>query len=100
MKNALLIFGFILIMAQCKGQETNDLGGLSVKKLSDEELMTLVQRQTFQYFWEGAVKQFPLPLMNLTFAFIISIWNMCLNPVISRFTSVQIPGILWKLSFH
>ncbi|MHC2991238.1 periplasmic beta-glucosidase [Pontibacter sp. HJ8] len=34
--------------------EKADTTAVQNKKLSDEELLTLLQQQTFQYFWEGA----------------------------------------------
>jgi hypothetical protein len=54
MKKVTIILGLVLIMTQCNGQKMNDQDGQTVKKLTDEVLMTLVQKQTFQYFWEGA----------------------------------------------
>jgi hypothetical protein len=42
MKNTLIIIACGLLLTQCK------------QPMSDEELMTLVQEQTFQYFWDGA----------------------------------------------
>jgi hypothetical protein len=45
-----------LLLGSCSPQAQTQAGKEATKanKLSDEELLTLVQRQTFQYFWDGA----------------------------------------------
>ena len=53
MKKMLIILGLGLIMTHCNIQK-QDKGGQIQMNLSDEDLMTLVQEQTFQYFWDGA----------------------------------------------
>lgn len=46
------IFCLSLILTSCRTQQKNPL---TVQKgLSDDELLTLVQKQTFNYFWDGA----------------------------------------------
>ncbi|MES2417085.1 MAG: glucoamylase family protein [Bacteroidota bacterium] len=49
-----LIYTFCLIftLSACGAQQKNNTG--QQKHLSDDQLLTLVQRQTFNYFWEGA----------------------------------------------
>lgn len=60
MKKYFLLFFFILSHSLwgCQNRgETSSAGETNAgetKKLSDEELLTLVQKQTFQYFWDGA----------------------------------------------
>jgi hypothetical protein len=57
MKRIIIIIGLVLLIVQCNGQkdiEIKDGNEQVVKHLSDEELMTLVQKQTFGYFWDGA----------------------------------------------
>lgn len=53
MRHSLIILACTLMLSQCN----NPRQGSTVQSdqsLSDEELMTLVQEQTFQYFWDGA----------------------------------------------
>lgn len=57
MKKTMAVIGLVILIACCNGQEQNspDTGKENgVQHLSDEELMTLVQKQTFGYFWDGA----------------------------------------------
>lgn len=59
MKRIIIIIGLVLMITQCKGQKQDnvqkqDKVGQIVLNLSDEDLMTLIQKQTFQYFWNGA----------------------------------------------
>lgn len=42
----------LFILNSCQGQGKQDL--TIHKNLSDEQLLTLVQKQTFNYFWDGA----------------------------------------------
>jgi hypothetical protein len=53
-----LLFSLLvgLLLASCSRGPKTEAGKEVSKtnKLSDEELLTLVQRQTFQYFWDGA----------------------------------------------
>jgi hypothetical protein len=53
MNKILIILGMGLIITQCnlKSQDQEEQLG---SKISDEDLMNLVQKQTFQYFWDGA----------------------------------------------
>ena len=53
MKKSLAIVLLGLIMTQCNFQKQGNEGQAETR-LSDEDLMTLVQKQTFQYFWDGA----------------------------------------------
>jgi hypothetical protein len=58
----LLTFLTALLLGSCKSTPQTEAGQSQpgqtqagkADKLSDEELLTLVQKQTFQYFWEGA----------------------------------------------
>ena len=46
---------FLLFAACTKSKNTTYAPDLTIKKnLSDIELLDLVQKQTFQYFWDGA----------------------------------------------
>lgn len=46
-------FSLLLILTvSCQAQQKNKLA--TKKKLSDNELLTLVEKQTFNYFWDGA----------------------------------------------
>lgn len=48
----LYILSFVLICSSCTVQQKNKL---AIKKnLTDDQLLTLVQKQTFNYFWDGA----------------------------------------------
>jgi len=48
----LYILSFVLICSSCNVQQKNTL---AIKKnLTDDQLLTLVQKQTFNYFWDGA----------------------------------------------
>ena len=52
MKKIFMLLGMALLLASCNTKQNStreDQGNLS-----DEELMTLVQEQSFQYFWSGA----------------------------------------------
>lgn len=60
-----LVLAVVSLVAGCNGQKTSegtvlvDSGNSDVKKdttaiFSDEELMDRIQRETFEYFWEGA----------------------------------------------
>lgn len=43
------------LLAACNGGGSkNNANGINVDTLSDDSLLTLVQQQTFQYFWDGA----------------------------------------------
>jgi len=53
MKKIHIILGLGLIILQCNLKSQDQEGQLR-SNLSDEDLMTLVQKQTFQYFWDGA----------------------------------------------
>ena len=53
MKNILIVLLSGLILTQCNFQKQGKETQADVK-LSDEGLMTLVQEQTFRYFWDGA----------------------------------------------
>ena len=57
MKRIIILIYLVLVIVQCNGQKQNEIKGRNeqvVKHLSDDELMTLVQKQTFGYFWDGA----------------------------------------------
>jgi len=57
MKNLILFSSLLLILAafSCNPKDNlSDSPAETEEKLSDEELMTLVQEKTFQYFWDGA----------------------------------------------
>ena len=56
MKKIYFFLGAALLMAQCnsKPNPEGEVRGQKQKTLPDEELMTLVQEQSFQYFWDGA----------------------------------------------
>jgi hypothetical protein len=45
------LFLLFLLLSSC---ETKKVASPGNKKLTDEQLLTLVQKQTFNYFWEGA----------------------------------------------
>jgi hypothetical protein len=50
-----LFFLVVLTLACNKGQQLDDINEEEVpEQLTDEELLDLVQEQTFNYFWEGA----------------------------------------------
>jgi len=53
MKRTLIILGLGLIMFQCNVKKQVEDKQIQMN-LSDEDLMTLVEKQTFQYFWDGA----------------------------------------------
>ena len=53
MKKIHIILGLGLIIIQFNLKSQDQEGQLR-SNLSDEDLMTLVQKQTFQYFWDGA----------------------------------------------
>lgn len=53
MKRSLIFLTVGLLMTQCNFQRQGKEAQTNTS-LSDEELMTLVQEQTFQYFWDGA----------------------------------------------
>lgn len=48
----LYIIFIVVFFSSCSTQQKRNASTL--KKLSDEQLLTLVQKQTFKYFWEGA----------------------------------------------
>jgi hypothetical protein len=54
----LAAFLFSLVLASCtqSAQKTDSTTNTTITKsgLSDDQLLTLVQKQTFQYFWDGA----------------------------------------------
>lgn len=62
--STLLLFAFLtaLLLGSCKTKPQTEAAQSAagqtqsgkVEKLSDDELLTLVQKQTFQYFWDGA----------------------------------------------
>jgi hypothetical protein len=58
MKKTISVLGLVLLITCCNGQEQDKIKvegeKIVVQHLSDEELMTLVQKQTFGYFWDGA----------------------------------------------
>ena len=60
MKNKKLVFFasffFLCFFLQCKAQqfETISTAPAIQKNLTDEQLLDVVQKQTFQYFWDGA----------------------------------------------
>jgi len=50
-------FALLLIFFSCNSKKENQaavINGIHKKNYSDEELLDLVQKQTFNYFWEGA----------------------------------------------
>lgn len=49
----ILLVGIVLSLGGCSGRGAEPVEPES-RQLSDDSLMTLVQEQTFQYFWEGA----------------------------------------------
>lgn len=53
MKNIFLFFLFFGVCS-CSVNAINPPSGVTEKQLSDDELMTLVQKQTFRYFWDFA----------------------------------------------
>ena len=53
MKNIFLFFLFLGVCS-CSVNAINPPSGVTEKQLSDDELMTLVQKQTFRYFWDFA----------------------------------------------
>jgi len=55
MKNVLSIFAFFLLFFSCnQNSNTSEQEKEKTDSLSNDSLLTLVQKQTFQYFWEGA----------------------------------------------
>ncbi len=44
----------ILLLNSCSAQGTKKANEKSKVQLSDDSLLTLIERQTFRYFWEGA----------------------------------------------
>ncbi|WP_353184394.1 glucoamylase family protein [Parapedobacter lycopersici] len=50
----IVIAGFLLLAGSCGGRETARSGSANPEPLTDDSLLSLVQRQTFRYFWEGA----------------------------------------------
>ncbi len=60
MRNNKLVFAFVLFIifgfTQCKAQKFEAISEPPTikKNLSDEQLLDVVQRQTFEYFWDGA----------------------------------------------
>jgi hypothetical protein len=44
----------LLISISCSGTEKRGNSSLTLQKISDDSLMTLVQYRTFKYFWDGA----------------------------------------------
>src|SRR5690606_3926178 len=49
------ILTIAVLLAACNGgAPKNNANGINVDTLSDDSLLTLVQQQTFQYFWDGA----------------------------------------------
>ena len=53
MKNIFLFFLFLGVCS-CSVNAINPPSDVTEKQLSDDELMTLVQKQTFRYFWDFA----------------------------------------------
>jgi len=49
-----LIFLWAVLLTGCTGVSTRSVPAGDQEVLSDDSLLTLVQRQTFRYFWEGA----------------------------------------------
>ncbi len=45
---------FLLALAACQTKNPVSTSSPPIEKLSDNSLLTLVQKQTFQYFWDGA----------------------------------------------
>jgi hypothetical protein len=54
MKYGLIFFLLLCFSCQNQSQPVQAEGQQSANKLSNEELFDLVQKQTFQYFWDGA----------------------------------------------
>lgn len=55
MKNTLFFCFFILfIILSCTNSAQTGVNNSERKKMSDDSLLTLVQHQTFRYFWDGA----------------------------------------------
>ncbi len=51
------LFLAVLAFSDCSGQQneqTSLVSGISLPAFSDDSLLNLVERQTFNYFWEGA----------------------------------------------
>ena len=53
MKKVLLLLTLALLLIQCNPQKQEKKDS-TTSNLSEQELMTRVQKQTFNYFWEGA----------------------------------------------
>ena len=53
MKKGLILLTLALLIVQCSPQKQKDKDSTNTD-LSEQELMTRVQKQTFNYFWEGA----------------------------------------------
>ena len=49
-----ILIACLFIQCKAQQQETISNGAAVVKSLSDDELLDVVQKQTFQYFWDGA----------------------------------------------
>ncbi|MET4082489.1 hypothetical protein ABIB40_002447 [Pedobacter sp. UYP30] len=51
-----IVFSAVCIFTQCKAQKYESISKTPAieKNLSDEQLLDVVQKQTFQYFWDGA----------------------------------------------
>src|SRR6187402_732341 len=55
MKKIFSIALVVLVVCCIKVNAQSSSSGLTIKKgLTDDQLLTLVQKQTFRYFWDGA----------------------------------------------
>jgi hypothetical protein len=48
------LFLFVFCYYTSVAQTANSNNGSAKKHLTDSQLLTLVEKQTFQYFWDGA----------------------------------------------
>lgn len=54
-RSALIVISLFVLLTSCGPKETGETEAFSEpESISSDSLMTLVQYQTFQYFWEGA----------------------------------------------
>jgi hypothetical protein len=49
-----IILAIVISLASCNRSRTGGKDTLAIDSLSDDSLLTLVQYQTFRYFWDGA----------------------------------------------
>jgi len=54
LKYLLISFLFLSPLISCQSHRSDDSQKDQAREISDDSLMTLVQYQTFQYFWDGA----------------------------------------------